>query len=88
VSDDGNMTITLANTSLKEEIQVICRLEDKSQFNGQAEIAVLQDEVHAHNTFEQPDQVKVQYRTEHWNGSEQTVTLLPCSVCRIHCPIV
>ena len=60
VSDDGNMTITLANTSLKEEIQVICRLEDKSQFNGQAEIAVLQDEVHAHNTFEQPDQVKVQ----------------------------
>ena len=63
VSDDGNMTITLANTSLKEEIQVICRLEDKSQFNGQAEIAVLQDEVHAHNTFEQPDQVKVQYRT-------------------------
>ena len=88
VSDDGNMTITLANTSLKEEIQVICRLEDKSQFNGQAEIAVLQDEVHAHNTFEQPDQVKVQYRTEHWNGSEQTVTLLPCSVCRIYCPIV
>ena len=79
------VTITLANTSLADEIRVACRLPEGISYCGMAEISMLHEEVHACNTFDEPEKVKAHTMQEEWTGTECEVTLPPCSVCRINC---
>ena len=79
------VTITLANTSLADEIRVACRLPEGIRYCGMAEISMLHEEVHACNTFDEPEKVKAHTTQEEWTGTECEVTLPPCSVCRINC---
>ena len=46
---------------------------------------MLHEEVHACNTFDEPEKVKAHTTQEEWTGTECEVTLPPCSVCRINC---
>ena len=66
--------------------QSACPLNQR--FAGKAEIALLAEEVHAHNTFEEPERVKQIQREEEWSGSEAVITLPPCAVVSISCPVV
>lgn len=77
------LNITLANVSLDEETEVELKLSDGFTYAGKTEIAVLEGEAHAHNTFEQPDCVSAVTKMAEWSGQTQMVTIAPCSVCRI-----
>jgi alpha-N-arabinofuranosidase len=79
------LTVTLANTSLTEDIEVELQLPNGQQFDGDASIALLHAEVHSHNTFAQPENVKAVETTAHWNNQKQTLKLPACSVCRVNC---
>ena len=79
------LTITLANTSLSDTLAVELELPMQYSFTGEASIAMLDGEVHAYNTFEDPDHVRAYETEEEWNGNIQTLTLPVNSVCRINC---
>ena len=79
------LTITLANTSLCDPISVELELPMQYSFAGEASIAMLDGEVHAYNTFEDPDHVRAYETEEEWSGNIQTLTLPVNSVCRINC---
>ena len=79
------LTITLANTSLCDTLSVELELPMQYSFAGEASIAMLDGEVHAYNTFEDPDHVRAYETEEEWNGNIQTLTLPVNSVCRINC---
>lgn len=81
------LTITLANTSLSDTLSVELELPMQYSFNGEASIAMLDGEVHAYNTFEDPDHVRAYETEEEWSGNIQTVTLPVNSVCRINCHV-
>ncbi len=90
VSGDGEekqVTITLSNASLQEDYSVTICLPLGQEFAGQAEIALLTGEVHAHNTFEEPENVTQEQREETWEGHQAVVLLPACSVMRITCPV-
>ncbi len=85
---DGVVTLTLANCSLTEDAGVDVSLADGSAFAGTAQIELLHQDVHAHNTFEDPEQVCIRQQTEDWSGlTRTTVHIPPCSVISIHCPV-
>lgn len=79
------LTITLANTSLSDTLSVELELPMQYSFVGEASIAMLDGEVHAYNTFEDPDHVRAYETEEEWSGNIQTLTLPVNSVCRINC---
>lgn len=79
------ITITLANTSLTEDSEIELQLPDTYHFDGNVSIALLHEEVHACNTFENPDKVKAVETVENWSNHKQTLHLPACSVCRINC---
>lgn len=79
------LTITLANTSLSDTLSVELELPMQYSFAGEASIAMLDGEVHAYNTFEDPDHVRAYETEEEWSGNIQTLTLPVNSVCRINC---
>lgn len=79
------LTITLANTSLCDTLSVELELPMQYSFAGEASIAMLDGEVHAYNTFEDPDHVRAYETEEEWSGNIQTLTLPVNSVCRINC---
>lgn len=81
------MTITLANTSLKEDTEIEICLPETYHFTGEAAISLLHEEVHAYNTFEQPEKVKAAETTKNWDTNKQTLLLPACSVCRIKCHV-
>lgn len=90
VSGDGaekRMTITLSNASLQEDYNVTIQLPFDQEFTGQAEIALLTGEVHAHNTFEEPENVRQKQSEESWEGHQAVVLLPACAVMRIVCPV-
>lgn len=76
------LTITLANASLKDPAQITIEL-DQMQFAGEASIAELSGDAHAHNTFEDPHCVKHQDITEQWSGHTRMIELKPCSVYKV-----
>lgn len=86
---EKHITITLSNASLSEEAQVELRLPVEYTFDGIADISLLHQEVHAHNTWEEPERVKQEIRKEDWGqGSHsQTIILPSCSVCRVSCHV-
>lgn len=79
------LTITLANTSLCDTLSVELELPMQYSFAGEASIAMLDGEVHAYNTFEDPDHVRAYETEEEWSGNIQTLTLPVNSVCRVNC---
>lgn len=79
------LTITLANTSLCDTLSVELELPMQYSFAGEASIAMLDGEVHAYNTFEDPDHVRAHETEEEWSGNIQTLTLPVNSVCRVNC---
>ena len=82
-----NITITLSNASLHEACRVAVQLPANQKFAGRAEISLLAEEVHAHNTFEEPEKVKQVFTEEEWSGNRQIITLPLCGVMRISCPV-
>ncbi len=78
VNEAGELTITLANISLSEEINISTKVEGEySSVKG----TILTGKMDAHNTFEKSDEVK----TEIFTGATLAedvlnVTLPPCSV--------
>lgn len=86
-SENGRkqMTVTLSNASLTEEMEIEIRLSGASRFDGEAKVAMLQSDVRAYNTFDDPDRVIPAEHTENWTGQVCTLRLLPCCVCRINC---
>ena len=79
------LTITLVNTSLCDTLSVQLELPMQYSFAGEASIAMLDGEVHAYNTFEDPDHVRAYETEEEWSGNIQTLTLPVNSVCRVNC---
>jgi alpha-N-arabinofuranosidase len=76
---DKNLTISVVNPDVSQPREAEIHLRGAEASSGEARILATQD-IHAHNTFEQPDAVKS--RTESWSPSGSTVkfTFPPASV--------
>lgn len=78
---EGVMTITLANCSLREEVEVTC---DICNFSGtQVSAKILTGEVHAHNDFDAPDNVRIEDYTAELEDGVLKVKLPACSVVSV-----
>ena len=78
---DGVVTVTAANLHATESAEVLLRLDGMNvkRVSGR----ILAGEVHAHNTFDQPDQVVPQALQAELTAEGVRVTLPPCSVAAI-----
>ena len=85
VPEEKRITITLSNASLDQEAGLRLQLPVDYVFDGKAEISLLHGEVHAHNTWENPEQVKQEAYWKDWQGAGHRAELVlpPCSVCRV-----
>ena len=81
------ITISHANTSLSEGTEIEICLPNADQVTSDASISLRHEEVHAYNTFEEPENVKRTEITKIWNNNKQVLYLPACSVCRIKCSI-
>lgn len=78
---DGVLTLTVANCSLTETADIRCTV---CGFDAKRVTArILTDEVHAHNTFGQPDRVQIQPHSASLTGGVLSCTLPPCSVTEL-----
>ena len=78
---DGVMTVTLANCSLTEEAQLDC---DICNFSGKEVCAqILTNEVHAYNSFEEPEKVTLADYPADLNDGKLTVKLPACSIVTV-----
>ena len=67
---DKNLTISVVNPDVSQPREAEIRLLGAEATSGQATVLATQD-IHAHNTFDHPDEVKP--RTESWSPSGRTV---------------
>lgn len=79
--------MTLSNVSLTESYQVCIQLPINQEFTGKAEVSLLTGEKNAHNTFDEPENLKSQKSQEEWSGKCAYITLPPCSVYSASCQI-
>ena len=78
---DGVMTLTVANCSLTEPAQICC---DLCYFDAkEADARILTQEIHAHNTFAQPDNVKPEPLDVTLSGSTLSMTLPAGSIAAV-----
>ena len=78
---DGVMTITLANCSLSEEAEINC---DICNFAAkEASARILTNEVHAHNTFDAPETVKIADHSAKLENGKLSVKLPACSIVEV-----
>ncbi len=78
---DDQLTITLANTSLTDDLEVSGDLLHFDAASVKARI--LKNEVHAYNDFENPDKVKIEgYKAELQNGKLKLI-VPACSVVEV-----
>ena len=78
---DGVMTVTLANCSISEEAEVSC---DICNFDAKtAEAVILTEDVHAFNTFDDPEKVKPAPYAVSLADGKLTVKLPACSVVTV-----
>lgn len=78
---DGVMTITFANTSLTENVKIDC---DVMHFDfTSAKSRILTEEVHAFNSFEEPEKVKIAEHKAEITAGKVSVILPPCSVVEV-----
>ena len=78
---DGAVTVTAANLSLTEETEVELRFDGLIPSGAQA--VVLSGEVHAHNTFDDPDAVAERKLDVRCEGSTVAFTLPACGVAAV-----
>ena len=78
VNADGDVFVTLSNASLSESFKV----DIAAAFAGikSAEGRVLTDDVHALNTFEEPDRVAIKTLAVTVSDGRAEIILPPCSV--------
>ncbi len=78
---DGVLTLTAANCSIEEDIEVSCRL---AGFEGREVSArILTNDLRAFNDFDTPDTVKIIDHSAKLDGDTLTFTLPKCSVAEI-----
>lgn len=78
ISADGKLTLTLANCSLDEDIEISCRIAGISPKSVSARI--LTNEVHSCNTFDAPETVKPEDYSAELSGDMLSLTVPKCSV--------
>lgn len=81
VNADGDVFVTLSNASLSESF----RVDIAAAFAGikSAEGRILTDDVHALNTFDEPDRVAIKPLTVTADNGRAEVVLPPCSVAAL-----
>ena len=81
VNAQGDIFVTLSNASLSESY----RVDIAAAFSGikSAEGRILTDEVHALNTFEEPDRVAIKPLTVNVSDGRADIVLPPCSVAAL-----
>lgn len=80
--ENGNLHITLSNCSLEEAFAIDCDILYSEYKNYQAQI--LTGDVHDHNTFDDPEQVKVvPFTALNLEGGKLSLTAPPCSIISI-----
>ena len=81
VNADGDVFVTLSNASLSESFKV----DIAAAFTGikSAEGRILTDDVHALNTFEEPDRVAIKPLAVTVSDGRSEVILPPCSVAAL-----
>ena len=78
---EGVMTLTLANCSLTEEVQIDC---DLCHFDAhEAQARILTADTHAFNDFDHPEDVTIQPWTAQVTNGKLQVKLPPCSVVAV-----
>jgi len=78
---ENEMTLTVTNSSLKDSAKIDAVI---AGFDGKNAVArILTDEVHAHNTFDAPDRVKIKDLAVSFNGDKLSFELPPCSVAGV-----
>lgn len=81
VDESGRIHITVANASLHQGYSLCCQLPYIEVAAAGARI--LSGEVHAHNTFGEPDRVAVGEHMIKYSGNEIETELPPCSVVSV-----
>ena len=76
------LIITISNASLSEGAEIEISLSENA-FSGQARIMILDNDVHAYNTFESPENVIPEKYIEEWCGDTHTIYVPACSVIRV-----
>ena len=84
---DDTVTITLSNASLNDEVEVKIDFSGNVLFTRPVEITVLTGDVHAYNTFDNPENIVPEYMTDDWNGGERIVKLPAASVVTVICHV-
>lgn len=84
---DDTVTITLSNASLNDEVEVKIEFSENVLFTRPVEITVLTGDVHACNTFDNPENIVPEYMTDDWNGGERIVKLPAASVVTVICHV-
>ena len=84
---DKIVTITVSNASLNENVKLDVEFPDELQITSDAEIAVLTNEIHAHNTFENPDKVKPVFSKADWSHGVRTIIVPAAGVVRVICHV-
>ena len=78
---DGAVTVTAANLSLTESCEVELRFDELTP--AQVDAVVLSGEVHAHNTFDDPDAVTERKLAASVDGHTVAFTLPVCGVAAV-----
>ncbi|MCQ2519786.1 MAG: alpha-N-arabinofuranosidase [Lachnospiraceae bacterium] len=78
---DGVLTLTVANCSLTDDAQISCDIFDFDAKEISARI--LSEEVHAHNTFEQPENVVIKALDAKLEGNKVCMKIPACSVVEV-----
>lgn len=84
---DDTVTITLSNASLNDEVEVKIEFSENVLFTRPVEITVLTGDVHACNTFDNPENIVPEHMTDDWNGVERIVKLPAASVVTVICHV-
>lgn len=84
MDQEGNIHLTIANLSADEENNLTIYLGEF--ISGDVQVEILHGDIHAKNTFENPECVKlVQWEQVELNRNEIMLQLPPCSVVHVKC---
>ena len=78
---DGVLTLTAANCSLTEDIEICCEIAGLT--GSEASARILTNEVHAHNTFDAPETVQPEALPVTLEGRLLRFTLPACSAAAV-----
>lgn len=84
---DRILTITVSNASLSEEVRLKIDLPENIEIISDAEITVLAGDIHAHNTFENPDKVMPLFSKLDLTANNSTITVPAAGIMSIICHV-